>query len=39
MTKPNLAADTLLAHLGRDPMAFHGAVNTPVYRASTVLKP
>jgi cysteine-S-conjugate beta-lyase len=31
--------DTLLAHLGRDPMRFDGAVNTPVVRASTILAP
>jgi cysteine-S-conjugate beta-lyase len=29
--------DTLLAHLGRDPQRFEGAVNTPVVRASTIL--
>ena len=31
--------DTLLAHLGRDPQRFDGAVNVPVYRASTMLEP
>ena len=29
--------DTLLGHLGRDPMANHGVVNPPVYHASTIL--
>jgi cysteine-S-conjugate beta-lyase len=29
--------DTLLAHLGRNPEAQHGAVNPPVYHASTIL--
>ena len=37
MTKRDYKADTLLAHLGRDPKAFHGAVNPPVYHASTIL--
>ena len=32
-------SETLLAHLGRDPWRFDGAVNTPVYRASTILSP
>ncbi len=31
--------DTRLAHLGSDPSAFHGFVNPPVVRASTVLFP
>jgi cystathionine beta-lyase len=31
--------DTKLAHAGRDPHAHHGAVNTPVYHASTILFP
>ncbi len=31
--------DTLLAHLGGDPQERHGAVNPPVYRASTILFP
>jgi cysteine-S-conjugate beta-lyase len=31
--------DTLLAHLGRDPARFDGAVNTPVVRASTIIAP
>ena len=30
---------TQVAHLGRDPAAFLGAVNTPVFRASTILFP
>jgi hypothetical protein len=29
--------DTLLTHLGRHPEAHHGAVNPPVYHASTIL--
>lgn len=29
--------DTLLAHLGRQPREQHGAVNPPVYHASTIL--
>jgi cystathionine beta-lyase len=37
MTKRDYRADTLLGHLGRDPKAFHGAVNIPVYHASTIL--
>ena len=28
---------TEVAHLGRDPRRFLGAVNTPVFRASTIL--
>ncbi len=32
-----LRPDTLLSHLGRDPARFGGAVNTPVFRCSTVL--
>jgi len=31
--------DTKLAHAGRDPHAHHGAVNVPVYHASTILFP
>jgi len=31
--------DTALVHLSRDPMSQHGVVNTPVYRASTILFP
>ena len=31
--------DTKLAHAGRDPHAHHGAVNPPVYHASTILFP
>ncbi len=31
------APATEVAHLGRDPDRYHGAVNTPVYRASTIL--
>jgi len=32
-------SDTVLAHAGRDPQAFHGFVNPPVVHASTVLYP
>ena len=39
MTGNNKKKETLLAHLGRDPQRFHGAVNVPVYRASTILEP
>lgn len=31
--------DTILTHAGRDPEAQHGAVNPPVYHASTILWP
>jgi cystathionine beta-lyase len=31
--------ETKLATLGRDPDGHHGAVNIPVYRASTILQP
>lgn len=31
--------DTLLAHAGRDPERHQGVVNTPVFRASTILHP
>jgi cystathionine beta-lyase len=30
---------TVLIHAGRDPMAHFGAVNPPIYRASTILHP
>ena len=33
----NYRRDTLLAHLGRHPERQHGAVNPPVYHASTIL--
>jgi cysteine-S-conjugate beta-lyase len=36
-TARNYRKDTLLAHLGRHPEAQHGAVNPPVYHASTIL--
>ncbi len=43
MTQPDdtthLERDTLLAHLGGSPTDRHGAVNPPVYRASTILFP
>lgn len=34
-----LGTGTRLVHAGRDPMRYHGFVNTPVFRASTVLSP
>jgi cystathionine beta-lyase len=37
--EPPLAPETLAVHLGRDPAQHRGAVNTPVYRASTILLP
>ena len=37
--KKKLKRDTITAHAGRDPQRFDGAVNTPVFRASTVLFP
>ncbi|HEX7327318.1 MAG TPA: cystathionine beta-lyase [Casimicrobiaceae bacterium] len=41
MTKPpsNLSAATRVVHAGREPRRFLGAVNTPVFRASTILFP
>jgi cysteine-S-conjugate beta-lyase len=33
----NYRKDTLLTHLGRHPETHHGAVNPPVYHASTIL--
>jgi cystathionine beta-lyase len=35
----DLRPATLASHLGRDPQRFLGAVNTPVFRASTILFP
>ena len=35
--KMDYKRDTLITHLGRDPQAFCGVVNTPVFHASTVL--
>jgi cystathionine beta-lyase len=35
----NMNKDTLLAHVGRDPLQQQGMVNTPVYRTSTVINP
>ncbi|MGY9056876.1 MAG: cystathionine beta-lyase [Alphaproteobacteria bacterium] len=32
-------SETILTHAGRDPHAHFGAVNTPVFRASTILSP
>ncbi len=31
--------DTKLVHAGREPSRFHGFVNTPIYRGSTILFP
>jgi cystathionine beta-lyase len=35
----NMKPETLLSVLGRDPEAYEGAVNIPVYHASTILYP
>src|SRR5881227_2606569 len=35
----NDAPSTRAVHLGRNPAAYHGAVNTPVFRASTIIFP
>lgn len=37
MKNPTAKADTRLVHSGRRPADFHGAVNTPVFHASTIL--
>ena len=37
--KKDKAKETRLAHMGRDPGRFLGAVNIPVFRASTILSP
>ena len=37
--KKKLKRDTITTHAGRDPRRFDGVVNTPVFRASTVLFP
>ena len=37
--KKKLNRDTIVAHAGRDPQRYDGVVNTPVFRASTVLFP
>ncbi len=39
MAHGGLADATRLVHLGREPEAQHGFVNTPIYRGSTVLFP
>ena len=41
MSKPTRKqnAETRLAHAGREPARYHGFVNTPIYRGSTVLFP
>lgn len=38
-TSGNRSKDTTLAHAGRHPEAYHGIVNPPVFRASTVTFP
>lgn len=38
-SRPPLGPATQIVHAGRDPQAFHGFVNPPVYRGSTVLFP
>ncbi|MBE0624242.1 MAG: cystathionine beta-lyase [Burkholderiales bacterium] len=37
--KKHLKRDTITSHAGRDPQRYDGMVNTPVFRASTVLFP
>jgi len=37
--KKSVKPETLLVNAGRDPKAYHGFVNPPVYHASTVLYP
>jgi cystathionine beta-lyase len=37
--KSDYGLDTIVTHAGRYPDAHHGAVNVPVYRASTILIP
>ena len=39
MSEKRFKRDTRLGHLGRDPARFDGAVNPPVYHASTVIAP
>src|SRR5215470_6750897 len=36
---PRQKQNTRLAHAGREPGRFHGFVNTPIYRGSTILFP
>lgn len=38
-TPPGMKPESAAVHLGRDPARHQGAVNTPVYRASTILFP
>lgn len=38
-SRQGLRPDTVITHAGRDPGAHFGAINTPVYRASTILFP
>ena len=37
--QPRQKQDTRLAHAGREPKRFHGFVNPPIYRGSTILFP
>ena len=37
MASRDFKTDTLITHLGRDPAAYHGVVNVPVFHASTIL--
>ena len=37
MSEKSYKPETLIAHLGRNPRAQHGAVNPPVYHASTII--
>jgi cystathionine beta-lyase len=39
MSEKRFRRDTQLSHLGRDPARFDGAVNPPVYHASTIVSP
>src|SRR5262245_63282738 len=36
---PGQKQNTRLAHAGREPQCFHGFVNPPIYRGSTILFP
>lgn len=37
--RPTVSPETVLTHAGRHPESFEGAVNVPVFRASTILAP
>jgi cystathionine beta-lyase len=39
MTDDEMKPETRLVHAGRAPLSAHGAVNPPIYRASTILQP